>query len=148
MLHNDLWQSCESKTGCSTSVNKRKQLTWVDNQKNTEALWNYIYTSTYRVTLSLGVMQSHRKLWRAAGRHWEWGRKVQWPQQFLVEYLSSSKQKHKALNVESQRGLRKFQYSSPPSSLDPHPPSPCLSHMPTASFNPYESNKDERFIFL
>ena len=31
-----------------------------------------------------------------------------------VENLSSKKQEHKALNMESQRGLRKGQYSSPP----------------------------------
>ena len=109
MKHIDLGQSRQlwiSGKGCSNQVNKGitgtggcKQLTSVDNRK-AWGLGNQICTSTH-------VWRSVRES-QSAAQGATHSRGGSGPQQASVENLSSSKQGLKALNMESQRGLKTF----------------------------------------
>ena len=63
------------------------------------------------------------------------GRGAWWPP---VEKFSSKKQRYKSLNMESQRRLRKIQYSSPPTTVSASVVSLLLSHTFAVNFDPFQ----------
>ena len=99
--------------------------------------------SIYIYSLSVTVSQSKSKPSQGRSRP-EPHPGGQWPLWNPVENLSSRKQRCVALNMESQHGLRKGQYSSPPAVFNQLLPSPCLS--PTRRENFREVIKGEIYF--
>ena len=141
VLHIDLWQSRQLAMHlCKQSDNRKTSDTSVsadhvnhEPEGSIDVMKICIYTGTQRVTVSQSVSRSSSQEIRRAAN------KCLGPWQTPVEKLLSRKQRCKALKIESQRGLRKDQYSSSPSVCGHD-----LSLALTANFRPFE----ERIIFL
>ena len=127
------------------AMRESRQITSVDYRKYCRGVMKLYIHGYPRQIHSASESCSHKESLgqsqRAAGVHQELAAYSAPPP---VEYLLS---RHKALNMHSQGGLRKDQYSGPPSQyLVSSSPCLCLSHTPTPVLT-ITGNKERR-IFL
>ena len=159
MLYIDLWQSRQSKisltgySSCGTKWLPENRWCVGSPQEASHVGWQ---PEECMVVMTLYIHEHPRQngqsvrhsVTRVPSRECREGRRSSGPQAAPFEYLSSEKQRRKALNMESQRGLRKGRYSRPlpaESSVCLRRPV-CLSHTLTPALT--LSNYKVRRIFF